>query len=337
MEFSYQVVARNLDTNPRSSNPVTVTIQVLRNNNPPIFQNEPYSTSFTSQFLANAGQRVFTVTATDADTQTPLNQVQYRIIGEGVAVNLFNIDANNGIITTRSNINTDGNDYYRIYVVAEDGGIPALIDTAIVYVNVTRNLNSPVFNPTIYRIGVPDIQTLGTPVTTVSATDADTTSPQNRLEYRITGEGRGPEYFRVNQNNGEISVYQPLYTDTTNPTGYNLTVNVRDLGNPSRQGTNVAQVFVTVQRNLFAPSFTTQSCSATITRSVQTGTSISRVTVSDQDQEPFNRVTVDIIGDETAPSLFSLDTQNNIRVINSANLALDSTNVYSVSYYLPIT
>lgn len=48
-------------------------------------------------------------------------------------------------------------------------------------------------------------------------------------------------------------------------------------------------------------------------------------------QAPFNQVSVRIVGDETAPSLFRLDSQNVVRVISGADLQRDPTRVYKVS------
>ena len=61
------MIARDGAPNPRTSNPVQVTINILRNNNPPVFINEPYSVSLTS--AVSVGTSLFTVTATDADTR----------------------------------------------------------------------------------------------------------------------------------------------------------------------------------------------------------------------------------------------------------------------------
>ena len=61
------VIARDGASPPRTSNAVQVTINILRNNNPPVFVNEPYSTSVTA--AVSTGISLFSVTATDADTR----------------------------------------------------------------------------------------------------------------------------------------------------------------------------------------------------------------------------------------------------------------------------
>lgn len=47
-------------------------------------------------------------------------------------------------------------------------------------------------------------------------------------------------------------------------------------------------------------------------------------------QSPFRDVTVTVIGDDSAVSLFVLDGSS-IRVRNAANLAADTANTYKVS------
>ena len=60
-------------------------------------------------------------------------------------------------------------------MVASDGGVPALIDTTVVYFNVTRNLAAPEFIPTVYAATLSEDRAVGNPFTTVTARDADIT------------------------------------------------------------------------------------------------------------------------------------------------------------------
>jgi hypothetical protein len=62
-----RVTARDLGTPQLSSVPVEVTIFVVRNNNPPVFLNLPYTTQIEE--TSNIGRSVYRVTTTDADVQ----------------------------------------------------------------------------------------------------------------------------------------------------------------------------------------------------------------------------------------------------------------------------
>lgn len=62
-----RVTARDLGTPQLSSVPIEVTIFVVRNNNPPVFVNLPYTTQIEE--TSNIGRSVYRVTTTDADVQ----------------------------------------------------------------------------------------------------------------------------------------------------------------------------------------------------------------------------------------------------------------------------
>ena len=62
-----RVTARDLGTPQLSSAPIDVSIFVVRNNNPPVFVNLPYTTQIEE--TSNIGRFVYRVTTTDADQQ----------------------------------------------------------------------------------------------------------------------------------------------------------------------------------------------------------------------------------------------------------------------------
>lgn len=68
-------------------------------------------------------------------------------------------------------------------MVASDGGVPALIDTTVVYFNITRNLAAPEFIPTVYTATVSEDRAVGNPFTVVTARDADVTVSANTWLY----------------------------------------------------------------------------------------------------------------------------------------------------------
>ena len=74
----------------------------------------------------------------------------------------------------------------------------------------------------------------------VSATDADGTSPNNQVSYSITG-GTGMGIFEINPTNGGISVASGMALDyETAPISYTLTIEVSD-------GTNTATQDITIE------------------------------------------------------------------------------------------
>lgn len=110
------------------------------------------------------------------------------------------------------------------------------------------NDNDPVFEPKNYEAVVSEDDQPGTPVASVTATDAD---EDQRLHYELTG-GNTRGRFSITSQNGRglITVAQPL--DYKQEKRYILTVTASDSG--GRHDT--ATVYVNVSdANNFAPVF----------------------------------------------------------------------------------
>lgn len=86
---------------------------------------------------------------------------------------------------------------------------------------------------------------VGTSVLTVSAYDADGTSPNNEISYFIFS--GGSDQFSMDGSSGVISVQHGAMLDTERVPKYDITVIAIDRGNPQRNGTtNVTVVVVDV-------------------------------------------------------------------------------------------
>ncbi len=106
-----------------------------------------------------------------------------------------------------------------------------------------------------------------------------------------------------------------------------LTVRATDLGSPFRQSTQVATVRITVLRNNNCPQFTNLPSDITIPRSGNFN-NIYNITGMDADPAgPFSTLTYDIIGDDSAPVYFRIDSVSGA-VHAMANLASDTASVY---------
>lgn len=91
----------------------TVTVSVARNLNSPIFTNNgTYSRKI--QESSNLNSVVTTVRATDQDSRSPYRDIEYRIIGEGAAVGLFNVGKTDGNIRIRNSLTSDPSLTYRV-------------------------------------------------------------------------------------------------------------------------------------------------------------------------------------------------------------------------------
>lgn len=144
------VTATDEGLNPLS-NSVTVTVDVDRNANSPVFQNIPTIREIDENQLA--GQNFYTVTASDADTvvsqqfykfskvvcvnieqlvfdvfcfgcviniyqtctiQSPFKDVTYSLVGDSTAVVYFQVDSSNGGVSLRQSVQADTASTYRV-------------------------------------------------------------------------------------------------------------------------------------------------------------------------------------------------------------------------------
>ena len=90
----------------------TLTINILRNQNPPEFINEPYSVAIDRNQAV--GSNIFRVSAIDIDIQAPFGTIEYDIIGDDSASVFFRIDSVTGAIFMRDTISNDPTDTYYV-------------------------------------------------------------------------------------------------------------------------------------------------------------------------------------------------------------------------------
>lgn len=143
-------------------------------------------------------------------------------------------------------------------IIASDQGVPPQSATASVIITVQDiNDNDPVFEPKIYESVVAEDDPPGTPVATVTATDAD---EDGRLHYELTnGNVRGRFSITSHNGRGLITVAQPL--DYKQEKRYVLTVTASDSGGR----TDTATVYVNISdANNFAPVFENAPYSASV-------------------------------------------------------------------------
>nr|KAG5694449.1 hypothetical protein BaRGS_008688 [Batillaria attramentaria] len=214
---------------------LTVRVDVVDiNDNAPRFPNDevtlfiPEDANVKSEYKING--------AIDAD-KGPGNSVErYDMRADDDTFSLDverNLDGtwNLNIVTNRQ-LDREQRDHYRFFIVAKDGGSPALSGTLTVNVNVTdANDNSPVFSENAYDVSVGENKKVGSVVGQVFASDKD--SGQNaQITYRFSPR-RSPkveELFYIDSQSGEIKVKSPLEYESGNI--FETIVEARDRGNP---------------------------------------------------------------------------------------------------------
>ncbi|XP_076458558.1 cadherin EGF LAG seven-pass G-type receptor 1-like [Babylonia areolata] len=317
---------RGLPASRAASNNAVVTVNILRNENPPIF----FNTTFSAQILesVSVGTSVIRVTASDSDVNPQFNQISYSVIGDDTAPSYFDINSVSGDVITSARLTTENVNVYRVRVLATDNGFPARSATAIVVVTVLRNFVSPVWPQSTYSTNVLETQSLGVPIITVTANDNDFTSPNNLVYYQLTGNTEAQNYFQVDRLTGQISVRTSLTTDANNPTTYTLRIRAEDGGTPSRTSTVDVTVLVNVIRNVNGPQFINSAITREVSQNAQVGNQIVQVTAVDADgQGSFGVITYSIVGVDTAPTFFTIDPQTG-SITLSRSLATDTLTEY---------
>ena len=215
----------------------------------------------------------------------------------------FDLDPQNGVLTVNGTIDYEDVQEYMVTVTASNpDGLSSSVDVNITVIDL--NDNSPVFSPNIYTDEVLEHSSIGTPVSTVSATDADSGS-NGEIRYSITA-GNAQNSFAIDDTSGEVTVNGDIDRETI--TSFSLTVRARDLGSP--QQSSFATVNVEVNdKNDNPPDFDSNSYIASLWEDTQLGFDILTVFAFDPDEpgNPNSQIQYSISSGNTG-STFSLDS-----------------------------
>ncbi|XP_060602144.1 cadherin-23-like isoform X2 [Ruditapes philippinarum] len=265
----------------------TATVNIIVtdfNENTPSFTGLPYSQTVAE--TASIGDSVFQVAATDLDTANTLT------FSLSPAHTVFDINPITGVLSLIDTVDYETTPTYEVTVLAADDGATPKIATATVTITVTdANDGVPVFNPAVYTSTLPENSNVGTTVTTVTATDSDS-SP---LTYTIAS-GNADAVFRV-ETSGVIVVDNIANLDyDSSVKAYTLVVTADDGTNT---GTTTVAVAVT-NYNDNAPSYgATTSSTSTLTEDTVSDTAVVTVAATDADHGHDGDVTYSITSGNT--------------------------------------
>ncbi|XP_060647453.1 protein dachsous isoform X2 [Drosophila nasuta] len=196
------------------------------NDNAPEFDQDVYHANVME--VADPGTSVLQVMARDRDegnnaalsyslADTPDTHAQW-----------FQIDAQTGLITTRSHIDCETEPVPQLTVIARDGGQPPLSSTATVLVTIHDvNDNEPIFDQSFYNVSVAENEAVGRCILKVSASDPD--CGVNAMVNYTLGEGfKHLTEFEVRSASGEICIAGELDYERRN--SYEFPVLATDRG-----------------------------------------------------------------------------------------------------------
>nr|KAG5686325.1 hypothetical protein BaRGS_021708 [Batillaria attramentaria] len=229
-QYVFFVLAVDQGDQPLSAT-ATVTINVLDvNDEAPMFSAEKYNMTVVEQ--KDPGSYVGNVSATDPDTGLG-GEVTLSIVQQPGLVLPFHL-ADDGTLTTTSQLDRDRKSSYVFHVMAKDRGRQPLSSTVLVSVTVLDiNDNAPVFlfpddSNFTEAIRVPvDAEFV---VGTVRAIDAD--AAENAIvKYSAVG-GNASNFFRIEEHTGAIVTVVDLKDPQIGT--YHLVVRATDHGEPPR-------------------------------------------------------------------------------------------------------
>ncbi|XP_072481071.1 protocadherin Fat 4 isoform X1 [Notamacropus eugenii] len=263
--------------NPFLLSETTVTINIVdSNDNAPQFLNTKYFTPVTKN--VRVGTKLIKVTAIDDKDFGINSEVEYIISNEG-PVEKFKLDSTTGWISVASSLKSDLNQNFLMTVTARDKGNPPLSSQATVQIVVTEeNYHSPEFSQSRMSATVPESQSVGSIIRTVSARDRDA-AMNGLITYHISS-GNENGLFAINASTGVLTLAKPL--DYELHQKHEMTVSATDGGWMAR--TSYCSVIINVlDVNDNSPVFIPEEYSPTVLENAPSGTTVMRLNATDAD------------------------------------------------------
>ncbi|XP_046579032.1 protocadherin Fat 4-like [Haliotis rubra] len=273
--MNYVLRIRAVDSaNPNLYTEEDVKISILRNVNHPDFQQQSYSTRISE--TTRIGTSLLTVVANDADN----DRLTYDIRGDERCVTMFYVGADNGFIYLRQSVMDTADSSFTCTVSVSDNGYPtANTATTTVFIGIDRDTVVPVFSSNgRYAVNINENIAVGSFISAVQATRQNLAG---RMYYEIIGNYPAPSFFKVHNMTGEITVEENLRNDNLRLGSYTLRVRTYDTSVPHLAA--IAEVYITVLRNLNGPVFSPSTYRVTLREDVDVGTYIQKLNVSDPD------------------------------------------------------
>ncbi|XP_042275292.1 protocadherin gamma-C5-like isoform X8 [Thunnus thynnus] len=182
---------------------------------------------------------------------------------------------------------------FRLLLTAVDGGQPEKSGSTLLLIKILDvNDNAPVFDEPVTKVSLLENVALGTLVTKLNATDADSgrNGEISFLFSKYTPE-RVLKLFSVDSKSGEIRVKGDV--DYEKATAYHITVQARDGGSPAMEGScNVIVDITDVNDN--APEVTLTSLTSPIREDSKPETVIALISARDLDSGMNGKVTLTV-------------------------------------------
>ncbi|CAD5111751.1 DgyrCDS1030 [Dimorphilus gyrociliatus] len=278
---SYEIVTIAVDSEGSAVSKTGTTLVVINiepsNDNIPVFQLTPYSTSIQENLPV--GSSVFQVSATDAD-----DDIDGRLFFTMNNHPKFHLDSETGIISVKALSDYEILDerLFTFTIIATDMGQPPNSVAQNLTIMITDvNDVSPVCTPKLYTKTLREDAPTSTIVLAPSCSDEDSGS-NAELEYAILTPPGSSGDFNINATTGEVSLGTSLDAEVTQ--NHLIFIRVSDRGTPSLSTTASIMVTVTDVNEHF-PDFGNSTTNITINEDLSVGSTFAQITATDEDVE----------------------------------------------------
>lgn len=312
-----------------------VTVLDINDNSPEFTQ--PQFELFVPE-ESDAGKKFPLPTAFDRDTGPGNGVSDYQLLD---APPMFDLITEETILNTTdvflkldSVVNREKAESYKILVGAVDGGKPSLTGTLTVEVRISDiNDNFPVFKQPVYKATIPEDFGRDQPVTTVTATDADS-GANGALLYTFSNMQpfENLKFFHIDSTTGSIYLTRTIETRTGQR--IELIVEAQDKGHPPKATKAKVEIFVEDTVNsmpvIIADALGGANGVAEVSEYAQPGKVVAHVSVTDPDSGPNGETSCGLSAPEF--QLESLgSTGGKFTAVLRASLDRETTDHYNVT------
>ncbi|MGI9213971.1 MAG: cadherin domain-containing protein, partial [Methylococcaceae bacterium] len=308
--YSFTVVASSSALS--SELPVVVSVNDLNDNTPVM------TSVATGQVDENADPStvIYTVTATDADATSPNNTLIYSLTGDDAG--LLNIDPTTGAVTLKTSADYEAKASYSFTVVASSKDLSS--EQAIVVSVNDLNDNTPVITSPATG-NVDENAPASTVIYTVTATDADATTPNNTRVYSLKGDDAG--LLNIDPTTGAVTLKTSADYETKASYSFSVVASSKDLS-------SVQAVVVSVNDLNDNTPVITSVATGQVDENADPSTVIYTVTATDADAtSPNNTLVYSLTGDDAG--LLNIDpTTGNVTLKASADREVKDSYSFTV-------
>ncbi|KAF2368089.1 Cadherin [Trinorchestia longiramus] len=295
-QYSFSVTATDGGTEALSSScSVKITVTDI-NDNPPVFQRDIYRTSVSEG--ADIGHTVLSLSTSDADELR--SDLCFFITAGDPDIN-FRIKATGEVMVQRK-LDRERKAQYRLSVTATDGRSSTNTTVSINVLDV--NDNGPVCHGPSSLLTVSEDVSVGTPVTSISAWDADT-GFYSRTRFALSGTGHF--HFAIDKLTGQVTTARSLDRETQNL--FFLTAQASDWEH-SEWLCSVDITISVTDVNDNPPEFQLHQYSVTVPEDFPVSSAVARVIATDRDLGRSREVLYSM--PDTEEGRFSVDSSQGL-------------------------